>query len=88
MPTATSQRQLLSIKEASSWASELLQRKVSEANISYLIQYGRVKKIGENGSILVDLNDLKKYYDSYNSKHEVMTTGRAGSMEKPLEGAN
>lgn len=63
MPTATSHKQLLSIKEASSWASELLQRKVSEANISYLIQYGRVKKIGKNGSTQISKQDLEEYYN-------------------------
>lgn len=62
MPTATSHKQLLSIKEASSWASELLRRKVSEANISYLIQYGRVQKIGENGSTQIYKHDLEEYY--------------------------
>ena len=39
-------------------------------NISYLVQYGKVKKHGENCSTLVDLGDLKKYYDSYNGKRE------------------
>ena len=41
--------ELLTIKEASEWATEYLNKNVTTSNISYLIQYGRVKKIGENG---------------------------------------
>ncbi|HEY4479645.1 MAG TPA: DNA methyltransferase [Candidatus Paceibacterota bacterium] len=62
---------LATIQEASQWASDLLNKDVSPTNISYLVQYGKVKKHGENGSTMVDLNDLKKYYDSYNGKREV-----------------
>ncbi|KKR36174.1 MAG: DNA-methyltransferase (Cytosine-specific) [Candidatus Nomurabacteria bacterium GW2011_GWE2_40_10] len=62
---------LLSIPEASKWATEYLEKDVSTANISYLVQYGKVKKHGENGSTQVDVNDLKKYYESWNGKREV-----------------
>jgi len=78
MPTATSQSQLLSIKEASSWASELLQRKVSEANISYLIQYGRVKKIGENGSTQIYKHDLEEYYNQNMPMRETSWKSKLG----------
>ena len=62
---------LVSIQEASKWATNFLEKDVLPTNISYLVQYGKVKKHGENGSTMVDLNDLKKYYDSYNGKREV-----------------
>ena len=45
--------ELLSIKEASQWATEYLDKNVTTSNISYLIQYGRIKKIGDNGSTQV-----------------------------------
>ena len=61
---------LVTIPEASKWASSFLEKEVLPTNISYLVQYGKVKKYGENGSIMVDLSDLKKYYDSYNGKRE------------------
>lgn len=54
-------RQLVTIKEASKWASELLDRDVSESNISYLVQYGKVKKHDAGNSVCIDKNDLKKY---------------------------
>jgi len=61
---------LISIPEASKWASDFLEKEILPTNISYLVQYGKVKKHGENGSTMIDLNDLKKYYDSYNGKRE------------------
>ncbi len=36
--------ELLSIKEASKWASDYLKKNVSPSNISYLIQYGKICK--------------------------------------------
>ncbi len=62
---------LVSIPEASKWASDFLDKEIMPTNISYLVQYGKVKKHGENGSTMVDLNDLKEYYDSYNGKREL-----------------
>jgi predicted metal-dependent hydrolase len=65
------QDRLLNIKEASIWASNYTGKKVTTSNISYLIQYGRIKKHGENGNIYVSINDLKNYYMSFNGKREL-----------------
>ncbi|HRY36886.1 MAG TPA: DNA methyltransferase [Candidatus Magasanikbacteria bacterium] len=62
---------LVTIHEASKWATDYLEKEVSPTNISYLVQYGKVKKLGENGSTLIDLNDLKKYYESWKGKREI-----------------
>ncbi|MCS6885478.1 MAG: DNA methyltransferase [Acidobacteriota bacterium] len=59
------QRKLVDLKEASTWASRYLNRKVTVSNISYLLQYGRIKKYDEHGRILVSLEELKEYYDSF-----------------------
>ncbi|WP_448375435.1 DNA methyltransferase [Fervidobacterium sp.] len=56
-------KKYVSLKEASHWASEYLGRKVTISNISYLIQYGRIKRYGGDGSPLVDIDELKNYYD-------------------------
>lgn len=61
----------LNIKDASLWASEYLNKEISESNISYLIQYGKVKKYGNNGSTLVNLKDLKNYYLTFNGQREI-----------------
>jgi len=71
-------KQLISIKEAALWASEFLKRAISESNISYLIQYGKVKKYGENGSTQIHISDLKNYYQSFNGKREVEWKKRLG----------
>lgn len=62
---------LVTIQDASKWATDYLDKEVSPTNISYLVQYGKVKKHGENGSTLVDLNDLKQYYASWHGQREV-----------------
>ena len=62
--------ELLTIKEASKWATNYLNKQVTTSNISYLIQYGRVPKIGNNGSTLVDKNDLLEYYKQNNRTKE------------------
>ena len=58
------EKRLYTPKEASEWASKYLNRKITVSNISYLLQYGRICKYGENGNPLLDIEELKKYYDS------------------------
>ena len=70
--------ELLTIKEASLWATSYIGKNVTPSNIAYLIQYGRIKKNGENGSTQISLNDLKKYYQSYNSMREINYKERLG----------
>ena len=62
--------EILTIKEASNWASEYLKKNVTTSNISYLIQYGRIKKYGNNGNTSVRKEDLIKYYKSFNGQRE------------------
>ncbi|PIE79425.1 MAG: restriction endonuclease subunit M, partial [Candidatus Delongbacteria bacterium] len=62
--------ELLTIKEASLWASEYLSKNVTPSNIAYLIQYGKIKKYGENGNTSVSKSDLISYYESFNGKRE------------------
>jgi len=78
MPTLSAQNELLNIKEASLWATSFLKRTVSEANISYLIQYGRVRKIGENGTTQIIKNDLIKYYQNSQPRRELSWKKRLG----------
>jgi DNA methylase len=69
--TIQASSQLLTIREASNWASDFLKREISESNISYLIQYGKVKKHSGDEAVLVDVKDLKKYYDSNRGRREI-----------------
>ena len=69
---------LLSIREASEWATKHLGKTVTTSNISYLIQYGRIKKIGGNGMAQVSQQDLINYYKAYNGKREVLWKDQLG----------
>jgi DNA modification methylase len=69
---------LLTLKEASIWATEYLGKTVTNSNISYLIQYGRIQKVGNNGSTQVSRNELKKYYKSYSGNREVSWKDQLG----------
>ncbi|HUN24267.1 MAG TPA: DNA methyltransferase [Anaerolineales bacterium] len=54
---------LLTIKEASDWATHYIGKTVTSANISYLIQYGRIPKINEQGFVKISKQDLLNYYE-------------------------
>lgn len=68
----------LTIKEASEFASCHIKKNVTASNISYLINYGRIHKHGENGTILVDKDELVRYYDSYYGKREIEWKSQLG----------
>jgi hypothetical protein len=69
---------LLSLKEASRWASSFLNKNVTSSNIAYLINYGRIPKIGDNGNILVSIQDLEKYYKSHYGRKEIEWKNKLG----------
>ena len=73
-----STNKLLNIKEASEWATAYIGKDVTPSNISYLIQYGRIKKIGENGSTQVSEKDLLDYYEAYCGSQEMNFKERLG----------
>jgi DNA modification methylase len=64
-------KKLLNLKEASEWASQYLNRNVTISNISYLLQYGRINKYGNNGNPLLNAEELKDYYDSLNKEKQL-----------------
>ena len=72
-------KQFLTVREASRWASDFLKRNVSESNISYLVQYGKVRKHNGGHHVVVDLKDLKNYYDSYHGQREISWKKQLGS---------
>jgi DNA modification methylase len=73
-----SKNDLLNIKEAAEWASKFLGKNVTTSNISYLIQYGRIRKIGENGNIHISKQELLEYYKSYNGRREISWKDQLG----------
>ncbi len=71
--------ELLTINEASAWASDHIGKNVTASNISYLIQYGRVKKIEATGTTMISKKDLSDYYKSYNGTREIDWKSQLGN---------
>ncbi len=71
-------KQLVTLKQASLWAAGYLNKNITISNISYLVQYGKLQKYGDNGSPLVNIVELKQYYKSYNGQRELTWKKRLG----------
>ncbi|MDQ3321115.1 MAG: site-specific DNA-methyltransferase [Acidobacteriota bacterium] len=71
-------KELLDIKQASLWATAHLGKTVTPSNIAYLINYGRIEKIGDNGSILIAKKVLLDYYKAYKDSRENVWKNRLG----------
>lgn len=60
--------QLLTLKEASQWASRHTGKTVTASNIAYLVQYGRIRKINGSGVLQVAKEELIAYYSDYRAQ--------------------
>ena len=69
---------LMTIPQASKWATDYLKKNVTASNISYLIQYGRIRKYDNNGSTSISKLDLTRYYQSYLGKREINWKAQLG----------
>lgn len=61
---------LIDLRQAAEWASRYAKRNISPSNISYLLQYGKLKRHGKRGNALVDREELQSYYDAFNKEKE------------------
>jgi hypothetical protein len=73
------QNELLTIKEASEWISLELNRNVTSSNFSYLVNYGRIKKYGENGTTFVNKSEILGYYKSYYGERQLNWKEKLGN---------
>ncbi len=71
-------RDLMTITQASKWATGYIKKNVTASNISYLIQYGRIRKYDSNGTTRVSKQDLIKYYHAYLGKREINWKAQLG----------
>lgn len=60
----------ISIKDASKWASDYLQRLVTSSNISYLLQYGKVNRYGTKNNAVLSIQELTDYYSQQKELEE------------------
>ena len=59
-------KMLVSVQEASNWASEYIGRTVTPTNITYLVQYGKIHKFpDESRKVRVNKEELQEYYDKF-----------------------
>ncbi len=75
----TTQIDLLTLKEAAEFASKHIKKNVTTSNISYLINYGRIPKVGNNGTVLIDKQELVKYYENYYGSRELDWKDKLGN---------
>ncbi|MBN1634798.1 MAG: site-specific DNA-methyltransferase [Ignavibacteria bacterium] len=73
------EKKYITIQEACKWATKYTGKNVTSSNISYLIQYGRIRKHGDNGNVVVSVNELKEYYETYNGSRENNWKEKLGS---------
>lgn len=69
---------LMTIPQASKWATDYLKKHVTPSNISYLVQYGRIRKHEDNGAARVSKQELITYYQSFVGKREIDWKARLG----------
>lgn len=55
---------LFKVRDAAIWASHYTGRKITTSNISYLYNYGKINKYTINGSVFVNIQELKNYFDA------------------------
>ena len=60
----------LNIKEASKLATNIINKKITESNISYLIQYGIIDKMNKNNSIYINKQQILDYFQKLKSKEQ------------------
>jgi len=78
MDVVLTSQNLFSLEKASNWATNFLKREISENNISYLVQYGKIRKYNTDGQTQVNLYDLRKYYESFIGKREISWKQKLG----------
>ena len=62
--------QLLTIKEASKFATEYTDKNITPSNITYLVNYGRIDRHIKDGTTLIDKSTLLQYYCNQEKQKE------------------
>ena len=78
-------KELVTIKDAIEIINDYLEKKINMpgninySNISYLIQYGWLRKYTENDKTLVNYKELMKYYEKFYSDRRLKWTNELGN---------
>lgn len=71
-------QELITISQASQFATSYIEKLVTESNIIYLIQYGRIDKFVQGTVTYVDKFQLISYYNSFKGKKEIEWKNKLG----------
>ncbi|MFZ1497273.1 MAG: DNA methyltransferase [Saprospiraceae bacterium] len=71
--------ELITLKEAAEFASQHISKNVTTSNISYLVNYGKIPKLGSNGTVLIDKQNLINFYEGYYGSRELDWKDKLGS---------
>ena len=71
--------ELMAPAPASEWASRLTGKIVTPSNIAYLVNYGLIPDRGRNGSLLVSIVDLERYYQKIAGRSENAYKSKLGA---------
>ncbi len=76
----------ITVYEASKWASDYINKNVTSSNISYLINYGKLANYSqEQSKILININELKSYYDKIKQQNQELSSPLSFSQYKEAE---
>lgn len=70
--------ELLTITQASVWASSFTSKKVTPSNIAYLIKYGRIPASEKDGVLRIHRLNLEKYYQQNTTSQETIYKQKFG----------
>ena len=74
----------IDIKEASNIATHLLNKKVTQSNISYLIQYGVIDYINRDNTVYLHKEQFYNYFQKQKSKKEIYKQKFGGEINWAL----
>lgn len=75
-----------SVSEAANWASSYINKNVTNSNIIYLVNYGKIANYSHDRSkTLVSLNELKSYYDNIRQQHTELNSPLSFAQYKEAE---
>lgn len=76
---STADLETMTIAQASLWASQKTGQNITPSNISYLVKYDKIPHQKNNGTTIVSIDDLEKYYSSRLGSRELAYKKKLGN---------
>ena len=76
----------ITVSEAAKWASRYVKKNVTNSNIAYLVNYGKIANCSlDKSKILININELKLYYDNINQQYIELSSPLSFAQYKEAE---